>query len=123
MNTSTALRVLSLLALGSLAHATPGVPQFDHVVIVIEENHAYSQIIGSANAPYINVLAAGGALMTQSFAISHPSQPNYVALFSGATQGVTTDNVYPHSQFTAPNLGEKLLAAGFGFGGYSETMP
>jgi phosphatidylinositol-3-phosphatase len=123
MNTSTALRALTLLALGSLAHAAPGVPRFDHVVIVIEENHAYSQIIGSASAPYINALAAGGALMTQSFALTHPSQPNYVALFSGSTQGVTTDGVYPHSQFTAPNLGAKLLAAGRGFGGYSETMP
>src|SRR5262249_53166204 len=60
---------------------------------------------------------------TQSYAITHPSQPNYIALFSGSTQGVTTDSVYPHSQFTARNLGAKLLAAGFTFGGYSETMP
>jgi acid phosphatase len=113
----------ALLLAPAHGQATGGVPRFDHVVIVIEENHAYSQIIGSASAPYINSLAAAGALMTQSYAISHPSQPNYVAFFSGATQGVTNDSVYPHSQFTAPNLGAKLRAAGFTFGGYSETMP
>src|SRR5690348_10065405 len=50
-----------------------GVPQHDHVVIVLEENHAYSQIIGSASASYINSLAAQGALFTNSYAIEHPS--------------------------------------------------
>jgi len=122
MKTPHLALALVLLA-APLAFADDLVPHFDHVVIVIEENHAYSQIIGAATAPYINSLAAGGALMTQSFAITHPSEPNYVAFFSGGTQGVTSDAVYPHSQFTAPNLGEKLLAAGLGFGGYSETMP
>ena len=119
-----ALGLALSLTLGAPAvRATDGVPHFDHVVIVIEENHSFSQIIGSPAAPYINALAAGGALMTQSYAIEHPSQPNYVALFSGSTQGVTDDSVFPHSQFTAPNLGAKLIAAGLSFGGYSETMP
>lgn len=119
-----ALGLALSLTLGAPAvRATDGVPHFDHVVIVIEENHSFSQIIGSPAAPYINALAAGGALMTQSYALEHPSQPNYVALFSGSTQGVTDDSVFPHSQFTAPNLGAKLLAAGLSFGGYSETMP
>jgi acid phosphatase len=112
---------LALALLG--ARAAAQVPHFDHVVIVIEENKGYSQIIGSPQAPYINALATDGALMTRSYALAHPSQPNYIALFSGSTQGVTTDGVYPHSQFTAPNLGAKLLAAGLSFGGYSETMP
>ncbi len=114
---------LVLMLAASRVRADNGVPSFDHVVIVIEENHASSQIIGSASAPYINSLAANGALMTQSFGITHPSQGNYIALFSGATQGVTDDSVYPHSQFTAPNLGAKLLASGLSFLGYSETMP
>jgi acid phosphatase len=117
--------VMLLLCLASTAGVASGagVPRPDHVLIVIEENHSYSEVIGVGAAPYINSLAAGGALMTQSFALTHPSQPNYVAFFSGSTQGVTTDSVYPHSQFTAPDLGAKLLYAGFTFGGYSETMP
>ena len=112
---------LGLSAATSLADN--GIPRPDHVVIVIEENHSYSEVIGVGTAPYINSLASGGALMTASYAITHPSQPNYLAFFSGSTQGVTNDGVYPHSQFTAANLGAKLLAAGLTFGGYSETMP
>jgi hypothetical protein len=103
------------------AQTNSGVPRPDHVVIVIEENHAYSEIINSSSAPYINSLADQGALFTQSFAIEHPSQPNYLDLFSGSNQGVTNDNC-PLS-FSAPNLGAELIAAGLSFGGYSEDMP
>jgi len=99
------------------------IPRPDHVLIVIEENHSLAEVVGVPATPYITGLANAGALMTNSFAITHPSQPNYVALFSGATQGVTNDSVYSHALFTAPNLGAKLIAAGFTFGGYSETMP
>ena len=54
-----------------------------HVVIVIMENHAASQIIGAAEAPYIDSLVGQGTSFTQSFGVSHPSEPNYLALFSG----------------------------------------
>jgi hypothetical protein len=94
----------------------------DHVVMVIEENHSYSQIIGSQSAPYINSLAKQGALFTQSFATSHPSQPNYLELFSGSDQGVTTDDV-PTQVFTTANLGAELLQDNLTFGGYSEDLP
>jgi acid phosphatase len=90
-------------------------------VIVIEENHSYSQIIDSPDAPYINRLAAQGAVFRQSFGITHPSQPNYLVLFSGSTQDIT-DNSCPHT-FTTPNLGHALLAAGLTFAGYSEDLP
>ena len=56
-------------------------PRPDHVVIVIEENKSYKQIIGNIEAPFINQLANEGALFTNSFAITHPSQPNYLVLF------------------------------------------
>jgi hypothetical protein len=97
------------------------IPRPDHVVVVIEENHSYSEIIGNTQAPYINALAAQGALFTQSYATTHPSQPNYIALFSGSQQGVT-DNSCPHT-FTAPNLGGSLIAASLSFIGYSEDLP
>ncbi len=100
-----------------------GLPQPDHVVIVVEENHDYSQIIGSANAPYINSLAQQGALLTLSSAIEHPSQPNYLDLFSGSNQGVYDDSRPAGLPFTTPNLGAELLAAHFTFTGYSESLP
>ena len=100
-------------------------PRPDHVVIVIESNHSYSEIIGSSSAPYINnTLAAQGALMTNSFAIEHPSEPNYLDIFSGSNQGVTDDtSPPPGSPYTTPNLGGELIQAGFTFGGFSEDMP
>ena len=105
------------------AQTTP-LPRPDHVVIVIEENHEASQIIGNKSAPYINSLADQGALFTQSFAVSHPSQPNYLQLFSGSDQGCTNDSVPPAgSPFTTANLGAELLARGLTFGGYSLTQP
>jgi phosphatidylinositol-3-phosphatase len=96
-------------------------PGYDHIVVLIEENHSQGQIIGSAAAPYLTSLAAGGANMTQSYAVTHPSEPNYLALYSGSTQGLTDDSC-PHT-YTAENLGHQLLAAGRTFAGYSESMP
>jgi phosphatidylinositol-3-phosphatase len=106
---------------GGRAQAQVATP--DHIVIVMEENHAYSQIAGSASAPFINGLRSQGALLTNSFAVTHPSQPNYLALFSGSTQGVTSDSTPTHLPFTTPNLGAQLIAAGKTFIGYSESLP
>jgi len=93
----------------------------DHVVVVIEENRSYGQIIGNSLASYINELAGQGALFTASHGTGHPSQPNYIALFSGTNQGITSDSC-PNS-LTAPNLATALNAKGLTFGGYAEDMP
>jgi hypothetical protein len=106
-------------------------PRYDHVVIVMEENRTEAQIVGDlVNAPYITSLATGGVSMASMFAIEHPSQPNYLELFSGSNQGVTDDNLPPNFSttatssypFTTPNLGAELIAAGFTFAGFSEQI-
>ncbi|WP_084728691.1 alkaline phosphatase family protein [Streptacidiphilus neutrinimicus] len=102
--------------------AASALPTYSHVVVVMEENHAYNEIIGSSSAPYINSLANGGALMTQSFAVTHPSEPNYMALFAGSTFGLSSDKC-PVSEGTTANLGSELLGAGDTFKGYSEGLP
>ena len=99
----------------------PGVPRFAHIVVVILENHAYSQIVDARDAPFLKALAASGAVMTQSYAITHPSQPNYLALFSGSTQGLTDDSC-PHS-YSGSNLASALIATGRSFAGYSDSLP
>lgn len=113
--------VLLLLAPFSLW----ALPQPDHVVVVIEENHTNSQVIGNPSAPYINALAASAtfqaAYFTSYYAVTHPSQPNYLALFSGSTQGVTDDSC--PLTFSSPNLAGALATAGFTFAGYSEDLP
>jgi hypothetical protein len=98
---------------------TPATSVYNHIVVVVEENRSYSDIIGSSAAPYINSLANQGVSFTDFHAEAHPSQPNYLALFSGSTQGVTDDNsvFFP----TTPTLAGELLHAGYSFTGYAEA--
>lgn len=65
---------------------------YSHVVWIVFENHSYGQVIGSSSAPYINGIARECGLATNYFAVAHPSLPNYIALTSGSTQGITDDN-------------------------------
>jgi phosphatidylinositol-3-phosphatase len=92
-----------------------------YVQLVIFENESYDEVIGSSQAPYITSLSKAWANMTQSFAITHPSEPNYLSLFSGSTQGVTSDACPVN--FNVANLGSELLAAKISFRGYAESMP
>jgi hypothetical protein len=98
-----------------------GLPRPDHIVIVVDENHSYSSIVGNPDAPYITSLTHQGANFTQYKALTAPSQPNYIALFSGSQQGVIDDNV-PYT-FDAPSLGGQLIGKGLSFGGYSQDLP
>lgn len=103
------------------AHAGQ-LPRPDHVVVVIEENRGYSQIMNMRNSnSYIHALARRGVLFTQSYGVTHPSQPNYLALFSGSTQGITR-NSCPHT-FDSANLASSLLDKGLSFASYSESLP
>ena len=93
-------------------------PQPDHVVVVIMENHTFTQIINLKRAPFIYSLAKHGALFVNAFAVTHPSQPNYFALFSGSTHGAHNNGYY---MFDLPSLAGTLRAAGKTFVGYVET--
>jgi hypothetical protein len=97
------------------------VPHYAHIVVVMEENHSYSQIIGSTQAPYINSLARKGALFTNSHAITHPSEPNYMAITAGSTFGLSSDQC-PFSTSKA-NIGSDLIAAKLSYADYSQSMP
>ncbi|MER6628990.1 alkaline phosphatase family protein [Streptomyces sp. NPDC000987] len=109
--------------LGGSSSAATGVPAPDHVVVVVFENHAYSQVIGSSSAPYINSLKSGGANLTQAYAETHPSQPNYYAMFSGSTQGVTDDSCVTPGFSSAANLASEVIAAGGTWASYNESLP
>jgi acid phosphatase len=83
------------------------------------ENKSVDDVMGSA--PYLQHLARIGASFTDWHAVAHPSQPNYIAMFSGSTHGVTTDDC--PQRLSGPNLGRALIDAGRTFAGYSEGMP
>ena len=116
----------ALVATGAMADqarpATTAVPRPDHVVIVMLENKRYDSVIGHPKTPWVSSLASKWANMTRFYAETHPSQPNYLALFSGSTQRVM-DNNCPHDLGSRPNLGRQLIDAGHTFSGYSEDLP
>lgn len=90
------------------------------IVLVMEENHSYEQVIGNAAAQYLNSLAQQGASATQYYATMHPSISNYFVLTTGAPQ--TNDNGFP-GPVTADNLARELMAAGRSWKVYAEDLP
>ncbi len=94
--------------------------QFGHVVIVVEENHSYSSVIGSPEMPYLNGLADQYGLATNYFANTHPSIGNYFMLTAG--QIITNDDAF-NGTVTADNLVRQLVAAGKTWKSYAESLP
>lgn len=119
------LAVALVLAGLAVAFAEPLLPRPDHIVIVIEENHSFDEILGPPInvAPYIKQLAKQGASFSDSHGLVHPNHPNYLHLFSGDNQGVTTDERPGRLPFDTPNLAAELFDRNLGFTGYSEDLP
>jgi len=96
------------------------VPQFEHVVLVVEENHSYSEVIGNSAMPYLNGLASQYGLATQYFANTHPSIGNYFMLTTG--QIVTNDDAFAGT-VSVDNIARDLLASGNTWKSYAESIP
>src|SRR6266566_5976266 len=132
---SQALLTIAILACGLLVGTRPivnataaTVPSFDHVFVIVMENHAYSQVIGSSSAPYINSLAKSYGTATNYHGITHPSLPNYIAMAAGSTLGITgdcdaTSGCSVPVPINAPHLGSVLDADGKTWKSYQESMP
>jgi acid phosphatase len=98
------------------------VPAFDHIFLVIMENHGYDEIIGSSDAPFLNQLASRYGVATNYVSVAHPSLPNYLALTGGDTFGVTTDCTDCFQ--SAPNLlVDRVAVSGRSWRAYLESMP
>jgi phospholipase C len=54
------------------------------------------------------------------YGVAHPSLPNYLALWSGSTQGVTDDKTH---DFTADSLASQVTAAGKQWRVYAQGVP
>jgi len=95
----------------------------DHVFIVIEENHEYDQIIGNPAAPHINTLAQQYGLATSYFAVTSPSEGNYVAMLGGESYGIEDDGPYTAHTIDQLNIVDQLERAGLRWGGFFQSMP
>jgi hypothetical protein len=126
------LLVAAMLAAGC-AHGAPGKPlalgaasrlprsSISHVVLILMENAEYGEVIGSSSAPFANGLARRYGLATRSFAITHPSLPNYLALIAGSTHDVSTDCT--GCQVTGVSIVDQLEAARISWRAYLEDVP
>jgi len=113
-------------AAASASHAgVSAFPHYDHMFLVIDENHGYNQIIGNPAAPEINALASDYGLATSYTGVGDPSEPNYVAMLGGSTFGISSDDPYffPGQTVDQPNLMSQLDAAGLSWKGYFQDMP
>jgi acid phosphatase len=91
-----------------------------HLIVVMEENHSFEQIIGSPAAPFLNRLAVHGTLLTQYYAVTHPSLPNYVALLSGHTP---IESDCRACTFAGPTLVDQLEAGRISWAAYFQGLP
>lgn len=142
--------IVTLASRPSVAADSGKLPRPSHIVVVIEENKSFADVVGTSkapfpHAPYLGKLAKKGALLTQYHALHHPSQPNYIEIFSGSNQGLvddccplqacqpqqpcnhpdelcSTDSTSP-AVFPGPSLGGLLIQKGLSFTGYAESLP
>jgi hypothetical protein len=100
-------------------------PRYNHIFLMIDENHDYHQIIGNPAAPVINALAHDYGLATNYHGVADPSEPNYVAMLGGSFFGIEDDEPYyfPGHTIDEPNLISQLEEAGLSWKGYFQGMP
>ena len=92
-----------------------------HVFVIMLENHSKNGVIGDRNAPYITSLANEYGVAGRYYGVTHPSEPNYVAMIAGSNFGINSDS--PANRYDAPNLVDQLEAKGYTWGAYMESMP
>jgi len=97
------------------------IPAFDHIVLIVLENENYARVIGNPQMPYLNALAQQNVLLSNYFAIRHPSLPNYIALMSGSTQNISSDCT--NCFINQPNLADRIEAGGRTWKSYLDGMP
>ena len=100
---------------------TPLVPHFERIVLVLFENKEFGTVVGNPSMPFYNRLTQEYTLLTQYYAIMHPSLPNYIALIGGDTFGITSD--CNDCFVNAPSLPDLIEASGRTWKTYQEDMP
>ena len=97
------------------------VPNFDHVVWIVFENKEFGTVIGNSRMPIFNKLAKDYTLLTQFYAVTHPSLPNYIAMIGGDTFGI--DRNCTDCFIDSPSLPDLIEAGGRTWKTYQEDMP
>jgi hypothetical protein len=96
-------------------------PASSHVVVIVMENEEAGAVLGTGRAPFADRLARAGGQATRSYAIRHPSLPNYLALTSGSTHGIASDCTSCHVR--GASIADQLEAAHLSWRAYMEDLP
>jgi phospholipase C len=112
------------------AHAAASTPRwYQHIFVIMLENHS-STILATGHAPRLTALGREFGVATHYYAITHPSEPNYIALLGGSTFGINGDAAYTytdkygvHYTVTLHSLITQLEAAGLSWKSYQQSMP
>jgi phospholipase C len=105
----------------TLSPANAKIPVFDHIVVIMFENRDFQQVIGNPELPTFNQLANQNVQLTNYYAVTHPSLPNYIALIGGDTFGITTDCT--DCFINQPSLPDLIEASGRTWRTYQEDLP
>jgi acid phosphatase len=122
----SALAVMGIACGGSGSNSFPqvppttGQPTFSHVVLIVEENHSYSDVVGSSTMPYLNSLISQYGLAVQYYANGHPSMPNYLMLTTGQIESFSDSFT---GTINDDNVVRELLKAGKTWKAYEESIP
>jgi phosphatidylinositol-3-phosphatase len=115
-----------ITATSSATAEPPSVPvahsSVPHVMLILMENHSYSDIIGNGSAPYVNSLANSNGLATNWSDLSHPSLPNYLGLMSGSIWNNPQDTTPQDMSYPGPSFVDELAHAGIGWEAYMEDL-
>jgi len=103
------------------ATPAPRVPNFQNIIVVVLENKEFGLIYGNSKMPYFNQLAKSYTLLTQHYAVTHPSLPNYLAMIGGDTFGINFDCTSCIRD--VPSLPDLIEASGRTWKTYQEDMP
>ena len=123
---AVAVAAAGAVSVAAPARSAPGAGaagHYDHIFVIVEENHGSTDVIGNKAAPNLNALAAQYGIATNYDAVAHPSEPNYVALLGGSTFTVNSDNAYYVQQVKAPSLISELDQAHVGWKAYLQSLP
>ena len=130
-----------LALVGATNPSTEGVPRYDHIFLIIDENKS-AKIIGGPEAPFLTMLSQTYGYASRYYAVTHPSEPNYVAIVGGYTFGILDDDAfychhgdkqpycksswfpfYPNHTIDAPNIGTQLATAHLTWKEYLQSIP
>jgi hypothetical protein len=95
--------------------------QLDRAFVIVLENHSQKSVIGDPNTPFITSLAQKYGEAADYFGVTHPSEPNYIAMIGGSNWFINNDD--PANRFDHTNLVDELEAKHISWGAYMEALP